>query len=587
MKNVLKRTEWFRKAEYGFFFHFLNSGSTLHPPENRSQRVPAPPDEWNRMVDRFDVHAIAKQLSELRAGYAFLTVGQNSGYYCAPNATYDRIMGLSGDHSKCSRRDLVSDFSDALAEYGIPLLVYTTALAPGFDFDALRNLKSVPPWNCNANCGNYQEIKRFAGTEPRLREFQTLWNAIHSEWMRRWGTKVRGWWVDGAYFADRMYAFPDEPNGRSFAQALRTGNPDAILAMNPGMVYPPRAVDPNQDYLAGEVNDPEYGLLHGPMIDGMQYHVLSYVGQNWGRGPARADGRTLAAMTRNITDNGGVVSWDIPFSPEGIDADLFATLKEFAELYARSKRVFPKTSVDLLPPFWNGEGKGVPGRVKLHSELDGEVEMELEWNGVRHSCKYRKEWQMELPAVRSKECRLRLKCGGFSREIPVCVGREFRFGRTPSAPIVLNAEEGGRVLGSYRCSIEQERFLVDAEIFEKEYDVRERPWEGSCLEIFLADGEKRKLQFCIRHDGKVFQVADGVVSDCSSVLLIPGERKSDSFRIRVEIPLLLLGERWTEKREFLFNFQQTVKQGEMFLRNSLSGFSVCGVSAFAKAVFRA
>lgn len=162
----------------------------------------------------------------------------------------------------------------------------------------------------------------------------------------------------------------------------------------------------------------------------------------------------------------------------------------------------------------------------------------------------------------------------------------------PVRPYTFRADRsecggGGRVLGSYRCSIEQERFLVDAEIFEKEYDVRERPWEGSCLEIFLADGEKRKLQFCIRHDGKVFQVADGVVSDCSSVLLIPGERKSDSFRIRVEIPLLLLGERWTEKREFLFNFQQTVKQGEMFLRNSLSGFSVCGVSAFAKAVFRA
>ena len=52
MKTVFEKTEWFRKAEYGFFFHFLNSGSALHPQENRSQRIPAPPDEWNRMVER-------------------------------------------------------------------------------------------------------------------------------------------------------------------------------------------------------------------------------------------------------------------------------------------------------------------------------------------------------------------------------------------------------------------------------------------------------------------------------------------------------------------------------------------------------
>ena len=62
---------------------------------------------------------------------------------------------------------------------------------------------------------------------------------------------------------------------------------------------------------------------------------------------------------------------------------------------------------------------------------------------------------------------------------------------------------------------------------------------------------------------------------------------NDSFRIRVEIPLLLLGGRWTEKREFFFNFQQTVKQGDILLRNTLSGFPGCGASAFAKAIFRA
>ncbi len=584
MKTVFEKTEWFRKAEYGFFFHFLNSGSALHPPENRSQRIPAPPDEWNRMVDSFDADAIAQQLHELGAGYAFLTVGQNSGYYCAPNETYDRIMGLSGNRSKCSRRDLMLDFADALAKYNIPLMAYTTTLAPGFDFDAVRKLKSIPPWNCNANCGNYQEVKQFAGTDPRLREFQTMWSAIHAEWMRRWGTKVKGWWVDGSYFADKMYAFPDPPNGKSFADALRTGNPDAIIAFNPGVVYPPCAVDPNQDYLAGEINEPEYGLLNGPMVEGMQYHVLTYVGQYWGKGPVRGDGKALAAMTRNITDNGGVVSWDLPFSPKGIDDELFAVLKEFADQYARSKKLFPKTEVKITPPSWNMEGKAIPGKAELHSADSAEIR--LEWNGSIRTNGGKKDAVIELSPANAKECRLKLSCGGFSREIPVHIGKEITFSRTPSEPIVLKTKDESRILGSYRCSIDNGCFLIDAEVFEKESVIRERPWEGSCLEVFLAGGKKEKKQFCIRHDGAVFQVANGIVEECSSIEVVPGERDGKTVRFRAEIPLSLMKDYRPEDKEFLFDFQQTVNAESGILRNILSEGVGCAVYAFAKAVVK-
>ncbi len=584
MKTVFEKTEWFRKAEYGLFFHFLNSGSALHPPENRSQRIPAPPDEWNRMVDSFDADAIAKQVHELGAGYAFLTVGQNSGYYCAPNETYDRIMGLSGDRSKCSRRDLISDFADALAKYNIPLLAYTTTLAPGFDFDAVRNLKSIPPWNCNANCGNYQEVKQFAGTDPRLREFQTMWSAIHAEWMRRWGTKVKGWWVDGSYFADKMYAFPDPPNGKSFADALRTGNPDAIIAFNPGVVYPPRAVDPCQDYLAGEINEPEYGLLNGPMVEGMQYHVLTYVGQYWGKGPVRGDGKTLAAMTRNITDNGGVVSWDLPFSPKGIDDELFAVLKEFADQYARSKKLFPKTEVKITPPCWNAEGKGIPGKVELHSVDPAEIE--LEWNGSLCTNGGEKDAVIELAPADAKECRLKLSCGGFSREIPVHIAREIALSSSLSAPMELKTKDGVRHLGAYQCAVADGDFIIDAEIFEQKPEIRAMPWECSCLEVFLSDGVQEKVQICIRHDGAVFQVKNGAVEEYPAVKIVPGRRDADSFRFRAEIPLSLMKSYRPEDKTFFFDFQQSVKEGNAVLRNMLSGFAGGIVSEFAKAIVK-
>src|SRR5690349_254781 len=78
--------------------------------------------EWNRLVDGFDAEALAKQLQSAGAGYYQITIGQNSGYYLAPNSVYDRTTGITP--SKCSRRDVVADLFDALDKRGIKLMVY-------------------------------------------------------------------------------------------------------------------------------------------------------------------------------------------------------------------------------------------------------------------------------------------------------------------------------------------------------------------------------------------------------------------------------------------------------------------------------
>lgn len=41
--------------------------------------------------DAFDVEGLARQLQTVVAPCFFITIGQGSGHYCAPNATYDRI----------------------------------------------------------------------------------------------------------------------------------------------------------------------------------------------------------------------------------------------------------------------------------------------------------------------------------------------------------------------------------------------------------------------------------------------------------------------------------------------------------------
>lgn len=78
---------------------------------------------WNELIDACDVAGLAEQLRSVGAGYLILTIGQNSGYYLAPNPTYDRLVGAR--RSRLARRDLVSDLSAALRERGVRLLSVT------------------------------------------------------------------------------------------------------------------------------------------------------------------------------------------------------------------------------------------------------------------------------------------------------------------------------------------------------------------------------------------------------------------------------------------------------------------------------
>ena len=99
------RTDWFKEAKWGVFMHYM--GDTVL----KGDQVTVEKLEQGR--GRFDAKGLANQLASAGAGYFVLTLGQNSGYYCAPNPTYDRLTGITP--SKCARRDLVSDLSQPCA----------------------------------------------------------------------------------------------------------------------------------------------------------------------------------------------------------------------------------------------------------------------------------------------------------------------------------------------------------------------------------------------------------------------------------------------------------------------------------------
>ena len=304
------RTAWFRQAQWGVFMHYMADtvGAT------------ASAEAWNAAVDQFDTEGLADQLASAGAGYFILTLGQNSGYFCAPNATYDGIVGITP--SKCSRRDLPADLAAALKKRGIRLMVYLPAGAPDRDETAMAKLEwqngKHPFWTYRD--GNPR------GEDARLVSFQRKWESVIAEWSKRWGKDVSGWWFDGCYFPDAMYRHPDAPNFESFAAAARAGNPDSIVAFNPGVENPIITLTPAEDYTAGEINAPDRLKYDQTRIGNAQLHMLSFLGPNWCQKPPRFTTAQAVQHTRDFVEKGGVVTWDVP--PDGASGKLLPTFLE-------------------------------------------------------------------------------------------------------------------------------------------------------------------------------------------------------------------------------------------------------------------
>ncbi|NLF00230.1 MAG: hypothetical protein GX601_04550 [Anaerolineales bacterium] len=304
-------TDWFADCGWGVFCHYL--APLLVDGE------PLSAEQWNAQVDSFQVERLADQLSSIGAPYLILTIGQNSGHFIAPNATYDRYVGRSP--SRCASRDLVADVAEVLAPHGIRLLVYLPSGAPAADELAVDRLGWR--WGFEASWPDGWNRRR---TGQRLAAFQERWEDIVREWSLRWGTRVAGWWIDGCYFADEMYHHPDAPNFASFADALKAGNPASIVAFNPGVLVPVVCHSVHEDYTAGEISD-AFPVCPGPWVEReghrARYHILSYLGERWGGGVPRFPDEFAVGYTQHVAARGGVVSWDVPIGQDGALAGEF------------------------------------------------------------------------------------------------------------------------------------------------------------------------------------------------------------------------------------------------------------------------
>jgi Alpha-L-fucosidase len=265
------RADWLRDARLGVFVHFLPADAA-----------------GLAKVDDFDVEALAGQLSRAGARHLVFTLGQNSGFFNAPNAAYDRRTGYRPGE-RCSRRDLPRDIQRALQPKGIRLMLYLPCQTPNEDARAQKAFG----------------LPQGAKDQPIDARFAREWAEVIREWSARYGDKVAGWWFDGGYDRVRF----DEEIAGIYADAVRRGNPAAIVTFNPGvkLVRHTRA----EDYTAGELNEPFAVVPSSRWVEGSQWHALTYLGSHWGERDTRYPTKRWREWFRKVAAGGGVATFDL------------------------------------------------------------------------------------------------------------------------------------------------------------------------------------------------------------------------------------------------------------------------------------
>ncbi len=239
-------------------------------------------------VHNFDVDALAEQLQWMGARYLLLTLGQNSGWFNAPNATYEKYVGCRPGE-RCTLRDLPGELSNALADKGIRLLLY---------------LPCQPP-NRDANAQRAFDLPQGPKDQPLSQPCIGKWAEVIQEWSIRYGDRVGGWWFDGAYEHVQF----TEATASIYAEAARRGNADAIVTFNPGVKL--IRYTQAEDYTAGELVDPFEVLPTSRWVDGSQWHALTYLGSNWMKSDVRHCTATWRSWVAAATAQGGVVTLDV------------------------------------------------------------------------------------------------------------------------------------------------------------------------------------------------------------------------------------------------------------------------------------
>lgn len=276
---------WLREGSFGLMTHFM-----IHTAPRCGEKI----TDWNRMVDGFDVERYADDIAGTGASWTIFLFSQMA-YYAAPN---ERLEALLPGH--CARRDLMGELMRAFRARGVRFIGYIPAQMDQQPDPAVREAFG---WHLS----------------PSKAEFHRRYEPVLAEWGERYGGLLDGWWIDGCYDSRVWGHMPthDWNNERfheSWFDALRAGNPQRLVAMNPGP-HQPLPVHPDEDYSAGEA----FELIDPfPLPQGIQRHVLLCMDTtDWRHtvtgeaDPPRFPDEALAGFIRRQKAAGGAVTLNL------------------------------------------------------------------------------------------------------------------------------------------------------------------------------------------------------------------------------------------------------------------------------------
>jgi hypothetical protein len=295
-------TDWFSKAGLGVFVHFLWD---VQCTGKRSARI-KDYASWDECVNQFDTDRFAADIAETGAKYVIFTMMQRTRYLIAPNKTYNRLTGYKTGEA-CSSRDLVADLIKSLKKHDIKLILYWTGDGPRQDDQASKGMGG---WN--------REVSD---------RYVRNWADVAAEYGTRYGQDVHGWWVDGCY----DYIGYNQKRWSILAKGLRAGNPKRIIALNNPTMRQANSSTLEDDFTTGE-NGQFREVPASRWVDGVQWHTLSHLGNQWCDKGVRYDSNRLAEYVLACNRVGGVISIDVLLYSDGsIDREHIETLKGMAQ----------------------------------------------------------------------------------------------------------------------------------------------------------------------------------------------------------------------------------------------------------------
>jgi hypothetical protein len=337
---------WLKKSGYGLMFHY--EAFRKHSAQS-----------YNEAVDSFDVNRFVNAVADTNAGHVIFVIGQHWGRYCAPNSAYEKLLGV-GNGVWTSKRDLILEIGEELAERDVRLIIYMTARAPMRHYEVIKAMNDTLPSINGKPAGpgvdpmsNARKIKGFRRSENQAptAAFLKNWGEVCGEWSRRYGRLVAGWWFDGykTEMGDAYKSLQKEKyNIDTWVQAVLSGNPAAELAFNAG-AHPILSLCtrgklcPHQTFTAGENHGFHQRIKKGqgklltpvnfPAPEGVIWHLLLPVGEGWGAGEvSRFDLATLKDRIDHINSENGVVTLDVPVAADGrIPPRILRTLVELGK----------------------------------------------------------------------------------------------------------------------------------------------------------------------------------------------------------------------------------------------------------------